>query len=192
MYNVGHDQQGSGTYFIHGTRGNSSEYISLDKMRRTDGYYDAFRLIKRTYKTFGDREPTRLLALRAGVKLNGRWWSENTPCLFRKLNAEGDFLCGVVTSMLQWENDAESYLLFRVQQHKLVSMSKLCAACQVSKEPLNVPPAWIAWSQMTHYCRKVPSLDSTNLTFVVVQACDPKMDSSLESRIITSIPGNLM
>ena len=161
-------------------------------MRRTDGYSAAFRFIKRAYKAYGAREPTRLLVLTAGVKLNGRWWSENTPCLYRKPNADRDFSCGIVTSMLRWENDAEIYLLFRVQQHRLVSMSKLGAACQVSKQPLNVPPVWIAWSQMTHYCRQVPSLDSTNLTFVVVQACDPKMDSGLESRIISSIPSNLL
>ena len=179
-------QQGSGTYFIQASKRNSTEYISPDQMRRTDGYNSAFTLIKRVYAAFGDREPTRLVVLRAGVKLNGRWWRQNTPCLYRKLDGSGTF-CGIVTSMLKWENEAENYLLFRVQKHRLVSMAKLCASCQVSKQPLNVAPVWIAWSQMTHYCRKVPSLDSRNITFVVVQASDPTVDSTLESRILSSI-----
>ena len=161
-------------------------------MRRLDGYKAAFKFVKHAYRAFGKREPTRLLVLRAGVKLNGRWWSVNTPCLYRQPNADGVFSCGIVEQMLLWENEAESYLLFRIKQHRLVSMAKLGAACQVSKLPLDVPPKWIAWSQMTHYCRKVPSLDSTNITFVVVQACDPKLDRSLESRITTSIPSNLL
>ena len=182
-------QQGSGTYLIQASKRNSTEYISPDKMRRTDGYHAAFNFIKRVYTAFGEREPTRLVVLRAGVKLNGRWWSENTPCLYRKLDGSGRF-CGIVTSMLKWENEAEKYLLFRVQPYRLVSISKLCAACQVSKQPLNVPPVWLAWSQMTHYCRKVPSLDSTNITFVVVQASDPTEDSSLASRVKTSAPSS--
>jgi hypothetical protein len=157
-----------------------------------DGYNAAFRFVKRAYRTFGKCEPIRLLVLRAGVKLNGRWWSENTPCLYRKQGADEDFSSGMVQHMLLWENDAESYLLFKIQPHRLVSMSKLGAACQVSKQPLNMQPVWVAWSQMTHYCRKVPSLDSNNLTFVVVQACNPKLDSTLEERINTSIPNNLL
>jgi hypothetical protein len=126
-------QQGSGTYFIQPTKRTSTEYISPDRMRRMDGYNAAFRFVKRAYRTFGKCEPIRLLVLRAGVKLNGRWWSENTPCLYRKQGADEDFSSGMVQHMLLWENDAESYLLFKIQPHRLVSMSKLGAACQVSK-----------------------------------------------------------
>jgi len=66
-----------------------------------------------------------------------------------------------------------------------VDVKDLCCLSSVKRAPV-----WVAWTQMTHYCWKVPLnlLDSTNLTFVVVQVCDPKMDSSLESRIITDLP----
>ena len=121
-YNSGN--QGSGTIKVQAGWRNAKKFTTRYTIMATAEYGAVKNYISTQFRAHGSLFPTQLRVLKGGVYINHakRQWKTGTPCLYN--TGEGES-CGIIVSMLQWDNEVESYYLFCIQPHKLEAISLL-------------------------------------------------------------------
>jgi hypothetical protein len=140
--------------------------------------------VKDTFKDHGAQEPTEVAVITGGLEINGSTpWKVGTACLYTNTeNALGSG-CGVVRSIIRWENEFDAYLLMCIQPHMLLSFGPLRAACTISSEHTAEEPVWMSWTTLTHNCKIVPYVGTIRgrddlATLVLVHATSPEKDAA--------------
>jgi hypothetical protein len=180
-------KQGSGLIRIEAGWRNSRTYTTRSRITARPEYTAVKRVIHRAYTTHGRRHPMKLTVMTRGVYINHakRQWKKGTPrpCLYKSA-ANARECCGMVTSMLRWQNEVETYYLLCIQPHELISFGSLRSTCKISKAPTQAQPIWMVWTDVTHYCKVVPyigkpvSEQGEYSTLIIVHATSPSTEAS--------------
>jgi hypothetical protein len=193
-YNTDHGKGKQGQGLITAAKGwrKCKTYSTHAAIRDCPEYSAVKRLIHGQYTSHGRRPIVALSVMIGGVYINHpkRQWRKGTPCLYKSSSAaDACECCGMVTSMLRWQNDVETYYLLCIQPHELISFGSLRSTCKISKAPTQEQPKWIVWTNVTHYCKVVPfkgkpeSEQEEFSTLIIVHATSPATEASHYAKV---------
>ncbi len=194
-------RKGQTGYSFTGVNRNVQRLQTSRFIRNIPDFNTIYTIVRDLFQPFGQRKPIEVAIIKGGLKINGgSCWKIGTACLYRTsadTNESLDLCCGVISRIIEWKNDIDTYLLVEVLPHELKSFSRLRATATISKKPIQVrrvlgprcpenlkdaDPVWMSWKRLTHYCKILPCVgnggDDSEATLVLVNATNPLNDAA--------------